>query len=96
MFYILHGNFEALLLRLGYKRQKLEPWMIACIIMTIFCYLYCHFGGSYIETLFEKLLWIGASMAFCLGSVFIFGLFLGLTIARKIIKEAFKDNSDLY
>lgn len=82
---MLHGNLREIVKILNRNRQKLELWLAVGMMMTAACFFYSVFAEM--ESNFEKLLWLGATASFSAITVFIFGLFIGLTWAKMDIED---------
>lgn len=82
---MLHGNLREIIKIFDRKRQKLELWLAVGMGMTAACFFYSVLAEM--ETTFEKLLWLGATASFSAITIFIFGLFLGLTWAKLVIND---------
>lgn len=82
---MLHGNLRAIVKILDHKQKKLELWLSVGMLMTAACFFYSVFAEM--ETNFEKLLWLGATASFSAITIFIFGLFIGLTWAKLTIND---------
>lgn len=76
---------------LSHNQKKLELWLSVGMLMTAACFFYSAFATM--ESKFEKLLWLGATASFSAITIFIFGLFIGLTWAKKDIED-FKERQD--
>lgn len=86
VFYILHGNLRELISILTHDRKHVELWLSISMLMTAACFFYASFME--ITTNFERYLWLGATCACSVVTVFIFGLFLGLTWAKRTLEDA--------
>lgn len=85
VFDILHGNLRQIVKILDHNRKALELWLSVGMLMTAACFFYANFMEM--ETNFEKLLWLGA-VAVCSGiTIFIFGLFIGMTWAKMTVND---------
>lgn len=86
---MLQGNLREIVKILDHERQKLELWLAVGMSMTAACFFYSVFAE--IETTFEKFLWLGATASFSVATIFIFGLFIGLTWAKFTVNDLKED-----
>ena len=80
---ILQGNLRQIIKILDRDRKALELWLAIGMMMTSACFFYATFMEM--ESNFEKILWLGAVVTFSVITIFIFGLFLGMTWAKRTI-----------
>lgn len=85
VFDILHGNLRSIVKILDHHRKALELWLSIGMMMTAACFFYANFMEM--ESNFEKFLWLGAVAATCGITIFIFGVFVGMTWAKMTVND---------